>query len=212
MTEYSYATGVYKITHKPSGFCYIGSSIYSIEGRWGVHRNRLRCATHHCVPFQELWSATTEKDWVFSVIELCPIELCRAREDTHLKSYPAELLLNRTQNVDNAGIRHTEISKQRMRAGIAAKFRDHAQRESRSERLRQAHRDGKLGKATWKNSPAGVKGEANVRAKLTESDVRFIRISHAEGLQTIQELCDIFGMSISGIGHVIRRLNWRHVA
>lgn len=58
------------------------------------------------------------------------------------------------------------------------------------------------------NPDAAVRGEQVWKAKLTEDEVRFIRISD---LPT-SELSKMLGVNTSNIRHIKRRLTWRHVA
>ncbi len=56
-----------------------------------------------------------------------------------------------------------------------------------------------------------ARGERNNKAKLTEDDVRSIRDLYKGGLTQV-ELGKMYGMSHRGIGHVVNRKNWKHVA
>jgi hypothetical protein len=55
------------------------------------------------------------------------------------------------------------------------------------------------------------RGEGNVRAKLTDDDVREIRALHATGKYTYQEIGDAFGVSNTNISSIVRRITWTHV-
>jgi hypothetical protein len=54
-------------------------------------------------------------------------------------------------------------------------------------------------------------GERHPRARLTESDVRDIRTSHANGTN-FHELAARYGLKYGSIYNIIRRQSWRHVA
>lgn len=56
------------------------------------------------------------------------------------------------------------------------------------------------------------KGERYPHAKLNETDVRAIRASYAARDATTKELAARYNVSLSLIGHVIARRNWKHVA
>lgn len=54
-------------------------------------------------------------------------------------------------------------------------------------------------------------GAAHHEAKVTEADVRAIRLRYALGQVTMRELAEEYGMGVSGIQRIIRRVSWRHV-
>jgi len=60
----------------------------------------------------------------------------------------------------------------------------------------------------------GVKGEAHGCAKLTEADVRAIRLAYSSGGNTHGQraIARRFGVSKSQIGRIISRETWSHVA
>lgn len=55
-----------------------------------------------------------------------------------------------------------------------------------------------------------VRGEASLQAKLTEADVRAIRVRYAPGLASALGL--EFGVTKENIYHIVKRRAWRHVA
>jgi Mor family transcriptional regulator len=55
------------------------------------------------------------------------------------------------------------------------------------------------------------RGEQHHRAKLTESDVRTIRISHDAGRVTAAELARRYQMAESSIRSVVHRQSWRDI-
>jgi len=55
------------------------------------------------------------------------------------------------------------------------------------------------------------RGEANGRAKLTEDNVREIRVRYALGNVSQTVLAREFGVTQGLIGHVVRRRNWTHL-
>lgn len=54
-------------------------------------------------------------------------------------------------------------------------------------------------------------GEAVYHAKLTESEVLGIRALHDLGNATHKELGEIYGVSASNIGCIVRRHTWKHI-
>ena len=53
-------------------------------------------------------------------------------------------------------------------------------------------------------------GEKNNRAKLTENDVRLIR--KLKGTLKIKELAEIYGVSPTAIGNILKRISWSHIS
>jgi predicted GIY-YIG superfamily endonuclease len=62
-------SGVYIITHEPTGMCYIGESV-DIFGRWGSHNTNLRLNRHSSVAFQALWDSTNASEWTWRILEI----------------------------------------------------------------------------------------------------------------------------------------------
>ena len=56
-----------------------------------------------------------------------------------------------------------------------------------------------------------AKGEKHHEAKLTETQVREIRIKYANGGITYRQLALEYGVSYSIIGYIIRRKTWFHI-
>ncbi len=54
------------------------------------------------------------------------------------------------------------------------------------------------------------RGEDSPRAKITEQDVRDIRLRHSNG-ETQQALSIAFGLGKSMVGYIVRKQNWKHV-
>lgn len=55
------------------------------------------------------------------------------------------------------------------------------------------------------------RGKGHCRAKLTENDVLEIRRLWAGRELSQQELGEVFGVSTSNIGGIVRRLTWTHI-
>ena len=72
-------SGIYKIENKVNGKVYVGSSC-NIKERWQKHRALLRYGKHQNSHLQAAWSKYGEDNFVFSIIELCPIDQLLSRE------------------------------------------------------------------------------------------------------------------------------------
>ncbi len=73
---------------------------------------------------------------------------------------------------------------------------------SQSENLRDCSRKGRTAKP---------RGEKNGRARLTEGKVREVRQLAASGV-TYKEISKRYGVHVETIGHVVRRITWKHVS
>lgn len=56
-----------------------------------------------------------------------------------------------------------------------------------------------------------ARGETSGRSKLTNAAVREMRAIYAEGIRTLKEIGDQFGVSISTVHHAVSRLTWKHL-
>lgn len=72
-------SGVYKIVHRESGKCYVGSS-YMIQRRWNRHVRELNSGKHPNVRLQNAWSKYGENSFDFLVIEHAPESMVVQRE------------------------------------------------------------------------------------------------------------------------------------
>lgn len=71
---------------------------------------------------------------------------------------------------------------------------------------------------TWRHIATGppilrgpVRGERNGFTHLTEADVRAIRAEYAGGGVSQSQLAKRYGVSQTGIGHIVRGVTWKHV-
>jgi len=143
-------SGVYVFMHTPTQSGYVGSSFTSIYNRWSWHKSRLKLGTHTCKAFQKLWNETDPEDWEFVVLEEDTENDVRAREDFWM-SYP-KVLLNTVKSSTGACSKHSEETKQKMREGRAKYLQTSGAREALSERAKRQHKEGKLGRQTWKEN------------------------------------------------------------
>lgn len=64
---------------------------------------------------------------------------------------------------------------------------------------------------TLGRAPVSNKGMAAGRAKLTDDQVRSIRIRYAAGDVSQQALADEYSVNQTMIGFIVRRTNWSHI-
>lgn len=75
--------GVYKIVNKINGKFYIGSS-NNIKHRWNNHIKQLTEGTHKNLHLQRAWDLYGKDNFIFEIIEECPLEIQFEREQHYL--------------------------------------------------------------------------------------------------------------------------------
>ena len=79
-------SGVYKLTHKPSGKFYIGSST-DIRQRFHIHKSLFKHNKNHN-KLQETYNTTNQiVDWKLQVIEICHASKLNKTEQMYIKMY-----------------------------------------------------------------------------------------------------------------------------
>src|SRR5678816_1164136 len=96
-------SGVYSITHIPSGRAYIGSAAY-VASRWANHRHRLRQGKHHVAALQAAWNADGEDAFRWKHLIVCPIEDLRRVETEMIQSLRPAF---NTRGLRDVGVKHT---------------------------------------------------------------------------------------------------------
>lgn len=77
-------TGVYKITHTPTGQTYVGRST-DLAPRWSDHKYRLRQGNNNA-KLQALYDADGKiDDFEFEVVEFCHLDVLAERYHYHAK-------------------------------------------------------------------------------------------------------------------------------
>lgn len=116
--------GIYKITHKPTGMVYIGSSI-RLRRRKKEHFNALAAGRHHNDLLQAAWNNGRPEDFAFGLLCFCSPEpaVLLAHEQFYIDAYQAArggkgFNLSRTAGVVAST---TGKAKRRKDAGLAPK-------------------------------------------------------------------------------------------
>ena len=147
---YKKISGIYKILCIGSGKPYIGSAV-CLNSRWACHRNLLRNKKHSNKHLQNSWNKYGEDSFVFSVIENCPNNGLRNREQYWIdlyKAYDPLLGMNNSPTASTTiGFRHSEGTKKFLSdiaktRGYPAHFRAYAE----AHRGEPGHSKGKPGK------------------------------------------------------------------
>ena len=78
--------GVYKLTHKPSGKFYIGSST-DIKQRHHIHKSLFKHGKNHA-KLQEVHNTTGQlTDWKLEVLEICSVKQFKRTETRYIQQY-----------------------------------------------------------------------------------------------------------------------------
>lgn len=80
--------GIYKITHKASGKCYVGSSI-DVYKRMASHKSNLTRGKHHNTALLQDYSEYGERAFTFEVLTKCAVEELIPTEDQWIESLQA---------------------------------------------------------------------------------------------------------------------------
>lgn len=200
--------GVYIIKCKANGRRYIGSSVRSAENRLSWHWTKLRAGQHNSemlADFQTYGRAGFD-------IQVKACSDPRAEETRLLKYWATRCeLYNKHPSSDGTGFKFSSESRQLM--SERAVWRNHnfpGYNKMISERAKQQHVEGKLGRATWKGPANMPKGEESSNAKLTEKDVLAIRAEpRTYGYQV--RLANKYGVTQVCISRVVLRKCWKHI-
>ena len=113
-------SGIYAITHSPTGKLYIGSSSW-IAVRWRKHVWLLEHERHNSHHLQAAWKMYGPSEFDFTILESCDPGQLLPKEQAHLDSYPKERLYNLCPiaGKPNGGPAHRPYA--RMKAGQSRK-------------------------------------------------------------------------------------------
>lgn len=100
--------GIYKITNKVNGKCYIGQS-KSIPNRWRQHITDLNNGNHHCFKLQDDYDEYGIVNFSFEVLEICEDENELTRlEQVYMNKYSPKLY-NSKRAISSNHIRRNNI-------------------------------------------------------------------------------------------------------
>lgn len=83
------SSGIYKIENIANNKVYVGSS-NNIETRWQKHRALLRHNKHQNSHLQGAWNKYGENSFIFSIVELCPVNSLLSREQYFINTIHPE--------------------------------------------------------------------------------------------------------------------------
>lgn len=114
MQEFTNESGIYKCTCLSNGRSYIGQTC-SLFKRKNDHINRLKNNKHYNKHLQRAWNKYGEENFIWEVLEICPVEQLNEREKYWIEYYDAfKTGFNQTSGGDS-GFDFSEELKQKNR-------------------------------------------------------------------------------------------------
>ena len=157
--------GVYQIRCKANGFRYIGGSKRSIENRISVHLFHLRNGTHPNSFLQIDWSKYTATAFAFEIIKLCTAVQVILEEQKLITKWLKKKKCYNIQPFADSPIGSQRTPEQRAATQKAAIKRCTPEwRAAVSARVKEQHKRGKFGRATWSKN-AALRMAAKMRGK-----------------------------------------------
>ncbi len=195
-------TGIYKIQNTANGKFYIGSCASvrdGIRGRWTRHKRELNQYKHHSLILQNAWDKYGRDSFIFEIIEECKPEQCLEREQYYLDDLqPAYNICKQAANC--LGVKRSKATKE-----LISAMRKGAQNPMYGQ---THHLEAK--KRIGASSSQRHQGSNNPYAKLTEEDVRTIRIRLNIG-EPQQVIATEFNVNQAIISRIKTRKIWRHI-
>lgn len=165
-------SGIYKITNKITGKCYIGSAI-DLNHRWACHRYDLRKQRHHSKYLQRSWNKHGKDVFEFSVLELVENkEHLIMREQHWINWFDAVNVGYNNVGIagSNLGMKHSEEAKKKMSVALKK-----AMTEERRKQIGDFHRGRVASKETrlkMSKNRKGVKRPEIAGEKATKAVLR----------------------------------------
>tara|TARA_R110000824_G_scaffold250795_3_gene439571 strand:+ start:531 stop:1211 length:681 start_codon:yes stop_codon:yes gene_type:complete len=219
-------TGVYIITNKIDGKCYIGSAATSFKRRISSHRHHLNKGTHHSPHLQNAWNKYGAEAFEVGVLTYCDAASCVELEQIYIDMHDPEYNVCKVAG-STLGFRHTSESKKKMadasrgnkncvgrvlsketkqKIGNANKGSKH------TLAARQKMSKSRKGKRVGSSNPHYGKGheqsgEKSVNARLTNDQANYARQLVADGM-TQKDAAIRMGVSRATMSRIINGLRY----
>ncbi|MBI5792666.1 MAG: GIY-YIG nuclease family protein [Rhodocyclales bacterium] len=152
---------VYKIVHRATGRCYVGSSV-DHERRWRRHREDLQGDRHHNTALLRAWKKYGPEAFDFEVLEECSAGRLRERERYWINELaPA---YNSLSCVDDGILRHSDEARRKMSEAQRRRWAD--RRKLGTDKLSAQHR------ARIAAAHIGIRPSEEARQKMSEAALR----------------------------------------
>lgn len=142
MANHTKRTGIYKITNKENGKCYIGSS-KDITRRFSQHRGNLRNNRHHSRHLQNAWNLYGEDAFTYEILEECSADTLIAREQHYISTLSPEY---NVMVVVQETITHCQETKKKIGQRTKGKTYDELYGPEKAAELRQRRSEALKGK------------------------------------------------------------------
>lgn len=182
-------SGIYKITSKSQGKCYIGSSIH-IRKRWASHRCCLKNNNHNNQYLQNIYNKYGMDDLIFEVVMTCEPEELLVYEEEQIRahnSYHEGLNLLETPTKNTLGYKHNEETKVLMSKLAQERGRNYGKlTEAQVHQIRQKFFDGQRVSALAKEYGIHRKTMRECLYLRTYQDIPCNIEGYSEMLKTLQ--------------------------
>lgn len=193
--------GIYEIVNSKNEKRYIGSS-KRIYARWSFHRSKLRANTHYNHYLQRAWNIDGEEIFKFNVIMECSAANLFIEEQKLLDIHFGSNCYNLSKRAEFAGAGHSKSKKERKRIGLAHKGRLFS--SSRCSNISESKRGSSVAEEHRIKISNSVKLADCSKYKFSEATFKEIKRLFATGQYTKKALSELFNISQSHIGRIIR--------
>jgi group I intron endonuclease len=183
---------IYKIENSLNNDFYIGSTT-NLKKRYYTHLYDIRKNKNTCVKLIRAVNKYEEHNFIFYIIEKCDISNLLNREQYYLDK------LNPKYNIakiagSNLGIKRTEETKLKKSISQIKNWSNDEYRKIHLEKLSK----------NWK------KGSSHKMAKITEEEVKKIKIKIRDGMGS-KEISNFLNISYFSVKDIKRNKTWKHV-
>ncbi len=217
-------SGIYRIYCKANDKSYYGQTS-DYNKRVIDHKKQLRHVSknkHHCVHLQNAWNLYGESEFEFLLVETCNPEQLNEREQWYFDTYgPTGKLFNTSLCAESTrrGVAVSEETKQKLRELNTGPNNPNWGRHLTDEHKRRIS-ESHSGVNHWhygrpcteeeklKNS-LSLSGENAPLAKLNWEQVRQIRKEFCQGIITVKDVSEKYGMNKSTICDMLKNITWK---
>ena len=230
--------GIYQIRNLVNDKIYIGSS-YILARRWEEHKKTLRGGYHCNCYLQNAWNKYGEENFVFEVLdEIDNDDELEQIEQWYLDNWKPQYNLSKYVNAPMRGRKHTKESRRKMSEGKLGEkgtfWGKHHTDESKNKisialrgskhylwgkqipdetkkKMSISHKGKSLTENQKRNLSEIKKGTGNPMSKMTEKEVKEMRILWRTGNYKQTELAKMFPVNKGGVWAIVHNHVWKYV-